>query len=121
MLSRTMAVVIALCALPLPAGAKVKAEKGFASWYGHDEEGRRTASGEIMDSKRLTAAHPSLPFGSIVQVTNQRNGRTVLVRINDRGPHKPNRIIDLTPVAAAQLGMQRRGLAPVTIRPAPFE
>jgi rare lipoprotein A len=125
--SRTIAIVTATCALALalPASAKVKTEKviekGVASWYGHDEEGRRTASGETMDFRRLTAAHRSLPFGSVVEVVNLRNGRSVLVTINDRGPYKPNRVIDLTPVAAKQLGMQRKGLAPVAIREARFE
>ncbi|HZS83594.1 MAG TPA: septal ring lytic transglycosylase RlpA family protein [Stellaceae bacterium] len=121
MIYRTMAVLIAMGALAQPACAKARIEKGWASWYGHEEEGRRTASGERMDCKRLTAAHRTLPFGSVVEVVNRRNGRSVLVTINDRGPHRPNRIIDLSPVAAAQLGMQRKGLAPVTIKPPPFE
>jgi rare lipoprotein A len=93
----------------------------MASWYGRTEEGRLTASGEVMDHQRLTAAHRSLPFGSVVEVVNRRNGRRVEVTINDRGPNRRGRIIDLSPVAAAQLGMQKKGLAPVTIKPVRFE
>ena len=118
---RTLAIVAMTCATALPAAAKEKVEKGMASWYGHAEEGRLTASGETMDHQRLTAAHRSLPFGSVVEVINQRNGRSVQVTINDRGPFEPGRIIDLSPVAAAQLGMQKKGVAPVMIKPVKFE
>jgi rare lipoprotein A len=107
--------------MALPAAAKEKVEKGIASWYGYAEEGRLTASGQTMDHQRLTAAHRSLPFGSVVEVVNQRNGRSVQVTINDRGPFEPGRIIDLSPVAAKVLGMQKKGVAPVTIKPAKFE
>ena len=77
--------------------------------------GRRTASGERFDQHALTAAHPTLPFGSLVRVTNRRNGRSVVVRINDRGPFVHGRIIDLTPAGARALGFS--GLAPVEIVP----
>jgi rare lipoprotein A len=87
------------------------AESGVASVYAYD--GGQTASGERANPRALTGAHRSLPFGSTVKVTNKKNGRTVLVRINDRGPFKHGRIIDLTPAAARQLGFD--GLAPVTL------
>jgi rare lipoprotein A len=104
-----------------PALAAQKPERGVASWYGGEFIGRKTANGEIMQANRLTAAHRTLPFGTVVDVTNKRNGRTVRVRINDRGPVPEDRIIDLSPVAAAQLGMKRRGLAPVEVKPATWE
>src|SRR3546814_14103239 len=71
--------------------------------------GRRTASGESFDKFALTAAHPTLPFGSLVRVTNPRNGQQVVVRINDRGPLKGGRVIDLSPAAAEQLEILRSG------------
>jgi rare lipoprotein A len=104
-----------------PALAAQKAERGIASWYGNEFNGQRTASGEIMDQRRLTAAHRTLPMGTVVDVKNQRNGRVVRVTINDRGPVPEDRVIDLSAGAAAQLGMKRRGLAPVEIRPATWE
>jgi rare lipoprotein A len=85
------------------------AESGIASVY----SGGRTANGEHAIASRLTAAHKSLPFGTMVQVTNRRSGRSVIVRINDRGPFVRGRIIDLTPAAANALGFS--GLAPVTV------
>ena len=114
---------VLLIAVPAWAGQKQtsKAERGIASWYGGEFIGQRTASGEIMERNRLTAAHRTLPFGTVVDVTNKRNGRTVRVRINDRGPVPEDRIIDLSPVAAAQLGMKRRGIAPVEIKPVTWE
>jgi rare lipoprotein A len=110
-----------LLALALPAEAAQKPERGIASWYGNQFHGRPTASGEIMDQRKLTAAHRTLPLGTVVDVRNQRNGRTVRVKINDRGPFVDDRVIDLSAGAAAQLGMKRRGLAPVEIRPATWE
>ncbi|MCL4235311.1 MAG: septal ring lytic transglycosylase RlpA family protein [Deltaproteobacteria bacterium] len=90
-------------------------QSGTACWYGGEFHGRRTASGEIFDENKLTAAHPSLPFGTIVRVTNTANDRSVLVRINDRGPWKRGRIIDLSRAAADQIGMIQTGLAEVEI------
>lgn len=78
---------------------------GIASYYGARFAGRQTASGEVFDPSRLTAAHRSLPFGSKVKVTNRRNGRSVIVRINDRGPFHRNRVIDLSREAARQIGL----------------
>ncbi len=87
--------------------------KGMASWYGPGFHGRQTASGERFNQNALTAAHRSLPFGTRVRVTNARNGRSVVVRINDRGPHIRGRIIDLSRKAAGVVGLG--GTAPVRL------
>ncbi|MGB7443902.1 MAG: septal ring lytic transglycosylase RlpA family protein [Coleofasciculaceae cyanobacterium] len=89
--------------------------KGLASWYGPGFHGRRSASGERFNQNALTAAHRSLPFGTKVQVTNLRNGRSVVVRINDRGPYTGGRVIDLSAAAARVLGMVNAGVAPVSV------
>ena len=88
---------------------------GTASWYGEYFEGRATASGEPYNMHDLTAAHPTLPLGSWVRVTNLHNGRVVYVRINDRGPIIAGRIIDLSYGAAQKLGMTWSGLAKVDL------
>ena len=92
-------------------------EEGVASWYGGRDgfEGKPTASGEIYDSSLLTAAHRELPLGSIVEVTNLDNGRTVRVRINDRGPFIAGRIIDLSRAAAEEIGLLGPGVGPVRL------
>jgi rare lipoprotein A len=90
-------------------------QEGVASWYGTEFDGRPTASGEIFNSSLYTAAHPSLPFGTILTVTNQHNGRKVNVRVNDRGPFVSARIIDLSRAAAEQLDMLVTGTAPVLV------
>lgn len=94
---------------PEAAQVEVEHERGTASWYGRHFHGRRTASGELFDMRALTAAHPSLPFGTIVRVRNLRDGRSVDVRINDRGPHIGKRIIDLSRAAAEVLGLVHGG------------
>jgi rare lipoprotein A len=86
---------------------------GIASWYGVREQGRRTASGARFDRQALTAAHPSLPFGTIVLVENLANGQSVALRITDRGPYRPGRIIDLSQAAAQRLGLEGQGLGVV--------
>jgi rare lipoprotein A len=83
----------------------VVAETGVASWYGHPFDGRHTASGEIYDMEKLTAAHRTYAFGTVVHVTNQTNGKVVEVRINDRGPFVAGRIIDLSHAAAQSIAM----------------
>lgn len=88
---------------------------GMASWYGPGFHGRRSASGERYNQNELTAAHRSLPFGTSVQVTNLNNGRSVVVRINDRGPYARGRVIDLSAAAARVLGMVQTGVAPVRL------
>jgi rare lipoprotein A len=90
-------------------------QEGIASWYGSEYDGRYTASGEIFDSTKFTASHPTLPFGTILTVTNLQNNKQVIVRINDRGPLKPVRIIDVTRAAAEQLDMIATGTAPVLV------
>jgi rare lipoprotein A len=91
-------------------------ENGVASWYGEDHHGRPTASGEIFDQHDFTAAHPTLPLGTKVMVTNLRNGKSVKVRINDRGPFHNKRIIDLSYAAARSIGLVRLGHARVVLR-----
>jgi rare lipoprotein A len=92
-----------------------RVEVGVASWYGREFQGRPTASGERFDMHDLTAAHRTLPFGTRVKVTNLQSGKSVVVRINDRGPHKPGRVIDLSYAAAKQLNMIEPGTARVRI------
>ncbi|MDR3191927.1 MAG: septal ring lytic transglycosylase RlpA family protein [Treponema sp.] len=101
------------CAAQAPGA--VFRQEGIASWYGTEFDGRPTASGEIFNSSLYTAAHPILPFGTILTVTNQHNGRKVNVRINDRGPFVSARIIDLSRAAAEQLDMLVTGTAPVLV------
>lgn len=91
-------------------------EVGIASWYGARYHGRRTANGERFDMNALTAAHRTLPFGTRVRVTNLGNGRSVVVRINDRGPFVRGRIIDLSRHAAERLGFTRQGVTRVEVR-----
>jgi len=88
---------------------------GTASWYGEYFEGKPTASGEDYDMYDMTAAHPTLPLGSYVRVTNLRNGRAVVVKVNDRGPIVPGRIIDLSFGAARVLQFEQRGLQRVRL------
>ena len=95
--------------------AKPRTEVGLASWYGKAHHGKRTASGERMDMHELTAAHRTLALGSIVRVKDLESGRSVNVRINDRGPYRKGRIIDLTYAAAKKLGMIQRGTTRVEV------
>ena len=99
----------------LPWSAPDYVEEGIACWYGDPYHGRRTASGERFNKGKLTAAHRTLPFGTIAVVRNLRNGKTVKVRINDRGPFIGGRIIDLSQKAARKLGMIDEGLVPCRI------
>jgi rare lipoprotein A len=107
-----------------PAGSSAEREAirapfhtqtGYASYYGSRHDGARTASGDHYSSKRLTAAHRTLPFGTLVRVTNLENERSVVVRINDRGPFVRGRIIDVSRRAAKELGFLRDGTAKVRI------
>jgi rare lipoprotein A len=88
---------------------------GDASWYGARHQGHKTASGEAYDPRSLTAAHPSLPLDSTVRVTNLKNGRSVEVRVNDRGPYRGRRVIDLSAKAAEEIGLKRSGVAKVKV------
>jgi peptidoglycan lytic transglycosylase len=109
----TVRVAALLCGVLLTVVCPIvaKAQSGIASIYAY--EGEKTANGEYASPHRLTAAHRTLPFGTRVRVTNKRNGRSVVVRINDRGPFVKGRVIDLTPAGAAALGFS--GLAPVEV------
>jgi rare lipoprotein A len=98
-----------------PAPAPGWSETGIASWYGNPYHGRAAASGEIYDMNQMTAAHRTLPFGSVVKVTKLDDGKNVEVRINDRGPFVDGRIIDLSRAAARQLGLIGPGTAMVRI------
>ncbi len=107
--------------LPKPSVSEVatgfffKRIVGWASWYGPGFDGNQTANGETFNQYDLTAAHPSLPFGTVVRVTNQDNGQSVVVRINDRGPYAGGRVLDLSKGAAQAIGMISSGVAPVQI------
>ncbi|MCL2043885.1 MAG: septal ring lytic transglycosylase RlpA family protein [Treponema sp.] len=113
-----LTICIALLFVPISVSAQsmeAMRQEGIASWYGPEFNGRPTASGEIFNSALLTAAHPTLPFGTIVLVTNRHNNRQVTVRINDRGPFVAGRIIDVSRAAAEQLEMLITGTAPVVV------
>jgi rare lipoprotein A len=88
-------------------------QDGVASYYAEEFHGRKTSNGETYDMNQLTAAHPTLPFGTIVKVTNMENGKSVVVRINDRGPFLKDRVIDLSRAAAEKIGMIGPGTAAV--------
>jgi rare lipoprotein A len=102
-----------------PREPAVNVETGFASFYHPVFHGRRTASGETFDRHGLTAAHKTLPFGTLVRVTNLRNDRRLVVRVNDRGPLIKNRVIDLSPRAARELGFFADGLTRVRLEVLP--
>src|SRR5664279_90162 len=91
-------------------------ERGMASWYGKEFDGLPTASGETFRPEKISAAHRTLPLGTVVEVTNERNGRTVRVKINDRGPFVAGRIVDLSKAAAAEIGSVADGVVPVSLR-----
>lgn len=106
----------ALSADAAPAAEAVEAqEQGGASWYARHFQGRRTANGERYDQNELTAAHKTLPFGTVVRVRSEVNGKEVDVRINDRGPFVAGRVIDLSQAAAKALGMLQLGVKKVTL------
>jgi rare lipoprotein A len=105
--------IAAVPAVPaVPAGT---AATGLASYYAAKFQGRRTANGETFNSKLLTAAHLTLPFGTKLRVTNLQNMKSVIVRVNDRGPHVSGRIVDLSRAAAELIGITRTGLAKVEL------
>jgi rare lipoprotein A len=122
--SRLAELAATVAALEEPAPSLVEAlpeelfepiGEGTASYYGHELAGNRTASGERFNPAALTAAHRSLPMGTRLRVTNQANGRSVIVRINDRGPFARNRIIDVSLAAAREIAMVRAGTARVKL------
>ncbi len=91
-------------------------ETGMASWYGSDFHGKKTANGEIYNSATMTAAHPTLPMPSMVKVTNLRNNKSAIVRVNDRGPFSKSRVIDVSEKAAETLGFKGQGTTVVRIQ-----
>ena len=99
-----------LCVVPCE-----KHEIGIASWYGQELQGNTTASGEVYDLNGLTAAHHTLPFGTTVRVTNLRNRKSIVLRVNDRGPHIGKRLIDVSFAAAKHLGFVRSGTTRVRV------
>src|SRR5512134_3603205 len=90
-------------------------QEGLASWYGDDFHGRLTANGEIFDMESISAAHPTLPMPSYVRVTNLANRKSLIVRVNDRGPYHANRVIDVSSRAADLLGFKHHGVARVRV------
>ncbi len=110
-----LAAAVAATAIVPPALASTAHHSGVASWYGPGFHGRTTANGERYDMHALTAAHKTLTFGTKVKVTNQNNGKSVVVRINDRGPYIRGRVIDLSRSAAAAIDMIGPGTAEVSI------
>jgi len=103
------------CVIRIPPGEEGYRESGVASWYGEPFHGRKTANGETYDMYGLTAAHRTLPLGTVLRVTERPTGRSVEVRVNDRGPFIDGRILDLSYGAAESLGMVNKGIANVTI------
>ncbi|HEX8109178.1 MAG TPA: septal ring lytic transglycosylase RlpA family protein [Kofleriaceae bacterium] len=121
-----LAVLVAACggaprheAPPPRTGMATGVQRGLATFYGAEQQGGPTASGERFDRNKLTAAHRTLPLGTRVRVTNTRNGRSVEVRINDRGPYGHGRIIDLSEAAARRLDMIAAGVVPVIVEVLP--
>lgn len=119
---RRMALVMLVFLLAVLPGCRLNPfswgkdnERGLASWYGNEYHGRTTASGEVFNEWGMTAAHRKLPFGTVVRVTNRKNGERVTVTINDRGPFIRGRIIDLSRGAAEEIGMVRDGVVPVDV------
>jgi rare lipoprotein A len=103
---------------PAPAASAARAGdgmEGLAAVYSDKLAGRKTASGEVFSQEKLTAAHPSLPFGTMVKVTNTTNNKSVEVRINDRGPKQAGRVVDMSSAAAAKIGIGKKRMAPVKI------
>ncbi len=90
-------------------------QTGIASWYGRQFHGRKTASGEVFNQNGFTAAHRSLPMNCYIKVTNKANGKSVIVKVNDRGPFHGNRVVDLSYAAAKQIGITQSGTGNVTI------
>jgi len=121
-MERTLTVsLIILAFLTRISAQEVAGEEGLASWYGSEFDERPTSSGEAFNSRDLTAAHPSLPFGTMLRVTNTLNSRQVIVRVNDRGPFGAPRIIDISTAAAEAIGMIEPRTAPVLVEVVPKE
>lgn len=111
-----LSVIVCFAIILLSSCSPKISEKGIASYYADKFKGRKTANGETFRQSKMTAAHKTLPFGTKVKVKNLKNGRTVRVRINDRGPFVKGRIIDLSKKAARRLGMVNDGISEVEIK-----
>lgn len=110
-----LTVLVSSCAKKQVRRRTVHKEAGYASWYGPGFHGRKTACGERYDMWKMTAAHKELPFGTMVRVTNLENNKSIVVKINDRGPFKPGRIIDLSKAGAKRLGFLGSGVTKVVL------
>lgn len=110
-----MIIKMVLLSALLVGGAVSAEESGKASWYGPGHIGKKTANGEVFTGRLRTAAHRTLPLGSVVRVSDGVTGRSVVVRINDRGPYVAGRVIDLSERAARELGIRDKGVANVTL------
>jgi rare lipoprotein A len=106
-----------MMAMAIPAGAQSVGDKetGLAAVYADDLDGHATASGQTYDKTKLTTAHKTLPYGTKIKVTNPKNNKSVVLRVNDRGPKQAGRILDISPAAAAQLGISARVMREVTV------
>lgn len=122
--SRVLATLVGLGALATaptssPAagltGARGETQTGLAAYYSSRLQGRRTASGERFDNAALTTAHQTLPFGTRVKITNEKNGKSAVLRVNDRGPTQPNRIVDVSRAAAQRMGFVQSGVTPARL------
>jgi rare lipoprotein A len=109
------AALLAIVSTPLLAASPGEIQTGIASYYHDSLDGNRTASGQIYDKTKISAAHKRLPLGTKVRVTDTKTGRSIVVRINDRGPFVKGRIIDLSRRAAQELGIIHRGITPVKV------
>ena len=107
--------VLSVCLISFNLIARSTIQNGKASYYADKFQGRKTTSGEPYDKRKFTAAHKTLPFNTIVKITSKKNSKSVVVRINDRGPHVKGRIIDLSRIAAEKIDLVKHGISSVTL------
>lgn len=107
--------VLGLCLISLNLIGRATVQTGKASYYADKFHGRKTTSGELYDKRKFTAAHKTLPFNTLVKITSKKNSKSVIVRVNDRGPHVKDRVIDLSRVAAEKIDLVKHGIASVTL------
>lgn len=107
--------IVGTASTALAQASDAQTEAGLAAVYSNRLHGRRTASGQVYSKAKLTAAHKTLPFGTVIKVTNPKNNRTVTLRVNDRGPTQADRILDISPAAARRLGFSPRVMREVTM------
>jgi rare lipoprotein A len=111
--SKLAAAVLLLASSATPM--MVTAETGLAAVYSHKLDGHKTASGKVYDPSKMTVAHKSLPFGTVIQITNKSNGKTAKATVTDRGPAQANRVLDVSPAVARSLGMKRGAMTEVDV------